>query len=265
MNPEKIIWPVVFLILGAVIAYVVLYPLLFKRKRSTKMEDLIDWNNQGMAVVTVRAVTATPINTHHIEAVGHVFPQQLQGFIASLSSSDMSKILLQMSTTTNQLADEKHKDVLRAVTIAAARYGFLIPIPLVCLDARTHALYVVLANQMDMCRVSMEMLTKTDVTEPQENYLRVLAVAGQVMMHYAAKGPYPSVANFIKTVNHNLRGAARLSDESTLAVTTAYAALTRMPLPHAYHRYGEVTDSVYYSSRVRKVIEDTKPRLIVVK
>jgi hypothetical protein len=243
------------------------YDTVQSRKERKKWREvpLINWNDQGMATITNKAVTATPINNHHLEQVGRFFPHDLQGFIANLSPGELATILVEVTTNSNQMADERKKDILRAVTIAAARFGFMIPIPLVCLDARTHALYVVLSNQLDMCKVSLNMIVKSGGPEPTENYLRVFAVAGHVLMHYAAKGPYPSVTNFIKTVNRNLRGASQLSDDSLLAVVTAYAGLTNMPLPHSYHRYNELTDAVYYSSRVQKVMEQEKPKLTLVK
>jgi len=260
--------PLAFVAAGIYFSYLgwLMYRKRQREKNKTWREvPQIKWNNQGMALITDSAVTTTPFTPHHTELIGRYFPDYLAGFIANLSPGEISTILLEVQTHTNKLADEKQKDILRACTIAAARYGFLLPIPLVCLDARTHALYSMLSKDLEMQKVSTDMLVNSGGPEPAQNYLLVFAIVGHILMHYASKGPYPSVQNFLKTVNRNLKGAAPLSDESTLSVATAWAGLSRMPLPHRYHRYNEITDAVYNSNHVHKVVEESKPRLTLVK
>lgn len=245
------------------------YDYLQSRRDRRKWREVpqLRWNTQGMAVITERAITTTPCEPHHMVAIGTNIPIPVARFIRYLPPSELAKLLLEVKTHSNTMSEEEKKDVCRAVTLAAARFEFHIPVPLVCLDARTHALYTVLRNQYDMCRVSMGSIVRgktIGLNAVKADYQRLFMTAGTVLMHYAGKGPYPATDHFVATVNKNTKLGYKFTRLEVLAAATAYAALTEIPLPYDYHHYNDLTAALYFNTDAKHFVEEIKPHLTLV-
>lgn len=259
---------------AAVVILVDILRRTLPKKKANKAESVI-LNDQGMAIISEASVMATPISKSD-QRNPRSFPEDLQGFIAELKPGEISTILLEMAV--GEFTQRK-KDVCRAVTIAAACFNFRIPFQLVCLDARTHLLYRALKNQMEMVAVKYDyrkqsslsngqphgVIIEDNCAEPDQCYLECFAVAGLILMHYAAKGPYPSLRNFVRTFNRNVKGKREYSEREVRSLVTAYAGVTKQRLPANYILYCPLTDMIFNSRRREKIVEDLKPHLTLVK
>jgi hypothetical protein len=241
---------------------------LVKRRLLKQTEGFIQINPQGMVKISVAALTATPLNRN--DRIGlPPFPHDYYGFLAELSPMEINTILLESATGTYT---ERKKDIARVVTIAAAIYGFKIPLRLVCLDDRTHALYAAVAGELELVPIRVAnqgedtllscLIRRDNAPEPDSHYLSAMTLVGHILMHYAMKNNYPSFRNFVKTFVKNLKARDRMYTEYEIgSIATAYAATTGIKLPSAYVVYNSLAEDLM-NSKAREQMEPVKLRLV---
>ena len=226
-------------------------------------------NEQGMVRINVAALRATPLTGQEVQ--GSVFPHELDGFLAELSPREVHTILLESATGTYS---EVKRDIARVVTIAAGWYDFKIPLRLVCLDARTHALFNALMRDMEMksirvcdethpnCDEAPYLVLRKDAPEPEEHYVLNMNLIGHLLLHYSMKNSYPSFRNFVATFQRNLMDRTRkYTHHDITSMLTGYAAITGMPLPKSYISYSTLAEQLL-NSKARDKVKFSKLRLV---
>lgn len=168
-------------------------------------------------------------------------PVQIIGLIKNHTSKDLAGLLFDIEdgATRKSTLDKK-----RAITIAAALYGFFIPHQLVLLDARTAYLYLSFKYQLRLVGMEFDVediVPPEGMAETEFVYLRKqITAAGNLLLYYAQCGFYPPFDVFANAFNINfkyqyrLHGRTYFTEHEIRSLVIAYAAVTKTKIPHEY-------------------------------
>ena len=195
------------------------------------------------------------------------FPTELQCFIKNYTSVQLSKALLEYKTD----------DAKRAITIAAVLNQFHIPLELIKIDGRTKELWLTLAAEQALTRISKEDFLRTTNAFKELGihnshtdydyilqYYNHLVLIGALMIRHASKSNYPSIENFVAIFSQHFKPHQHIPNiNETKSIITAWAALTDSPIPHSYKQL-DVLAAALICFELRKPIIKTKTKLTIV-
>lgn len=189
-----------------------------------------------------RLITDRNKPLHLIES----FPDDLRHLLAPLTYEKVTELLL------NAAKDDKdeEQDILRVITVMAARRNSPIPIKLVVLDDRTLDFYQMLNFEQQLVLVSKEDIyfhpTDTAEIDPSidlrycSSFFNDIAT---ICTRSQMQNNFPLLEKLHCRIAKDRRQPmyGRLSPDVTGAMATIYSAITGMKIPQTYVRYGLLT------------------------
>jgi hypothetical protein len=203
-----------------------------------------------------------------ITAAAQSLPKNLQLIIRRLGPKDLSRLsLAELYGSTESTAD-----VRRAVSVAAALYGFAIPHRCVLLDERTAAFLVAARRDLALTYVSpvrpagledktviANSTTLTDLNIAR--YTSQLQIVASTLIHFAQQGAYPLFEAYVQTLNLNMKQSVRgtYSHDEIRSMASAYSILTFSRIPRSY----AIVDARTYAIVSRVAQASTRPLRLV--